>query len=138
MKSDFDLVTIEPRARDGGQEELRAVGVRASVGHGQQTWLVVLEDEVLVLELLAVDGLATGAVLTGEVTTLQHKVRDDTVERTALVAEALLAGAQGAEVLARARHLLRVQLHDNAAHRRTIGGHVKETSGHFRYFFGLG
>jgi hypothetical protein len=38
-------------------------------------------------------------VATGEVATLEHEVRDDTVERRALVAEALLAGAESAEVL---------------------------------------
>lgn len=38
-------------------------------------------------------------VTTGEVTTLEHEVRDDTVEGRALVAEALLAGAESAEVL---------------------------------------
>jgi len=37
-------------------------------------------------------------VAAGEVTTLKHKVRDDTVESRALVAEALLAGAESTEV----------------------------------------
>jgi hypothetical protein len=43
------------RSDDGGDEELRAVGVRTGVGHGQETLLGVLELEVLVLELVAVD-----------------------------------------------------------------------------------
>jgi hypothetical protein len=38
-------------------------------------------------------------VATGEVTTLEHEVRDDTVELGARVAEALLASAESAEVL---------------------------------------
>ena len=38
-------------------------------------------------------------VATGEVTTLKHELRADTVELAARVAEALLAGAEGAEVL---------------------------------------
>jgi hypothetical protein len=38
-------------------------------------------------------------VTTSEVTTLQHELRDDAVERRALVAEALLAGAESTEVL---------------------------------------
>lgn len=97
--------------------------VWAGVGHGQKSGLGVLSDEVLVGELLAVDGLATGAlvcmlascslwveglgwggggsayVATGEVTTLEHELRDDAVEGRAGVAEALLAGAESAEVL---------------------------------------
>ena len=74
-----DVSAVEPRGDDGGDEELRAVAaillvdcivdgktmclrVRAGVGHGQQTRLVVLQLEVLIGELLAVDGLATGTL----------------------------------------------------------------------------
>lgn len=77
--------------------------------------------EVLVGELLTVDGLATSAleersqleaeeetkedskkttyIATSEVTTLKHKLRDDTMELGALVSEPLLTGAEGTEVL---------------------------------------
>lgn len=57
--------------------------------------------EVLVGKLLAIDGLASRAIASGEVAALEHKVGDDAVELGALVAEALLAGAEGAEVLGR-------------------------------------
>jgi hypothetical protein len=40
----------------------------------------------------------TSYVATGEVTALEHEVGDDTVESRALVAEALLASAEGTEV----------------------------------------
>lgn len=59
----------------------------------------MLDLEVLIGELLAVDGLATSAVATGEVTTLEHELGDDTVECRALVAEALGTGAELLEVL---------------------------------------
>jgi len=85
-----DVLAIEPAGDDGGDEELRAVGVGASVSHGQQTRLDVLVLEVLILELLTVDRLATGTVATSEVTTLKHELWDDTVEGGALVALALL------------------------------------------------
>lgn len=77
--------------------------------------------EVLIGELLSVDGLATSAlgrvlilkvarsdciiasrnthVVVGEVTTLEHEVGDDTVERRSSVAESLFTSAKGAEVL---------------------------------------
>ena len=87
------------RGDDGGYEELAAIGVLAGVGHGQQTLLGVLELEVLVGELVAVDALAAAAVAGREVATLDHEVLDDAVEARALVAEALLAGGQRAEVL---------------------------------------
>jgi hypothetical protein len=59
----------------------------------------VLQLEVLVGELVAVDALAASAVALGEVTTLDHELLDNTVEVGALVAEALLAGSKGTEVL---------------------------------------
>ena len=54
------VLSVEPRARDEGQEELAAVGVLASVGHGEESWLGVLVGEVLVVELFAVDGFTSG------------------------------------------------------------------------------
>ena len=59
----------------------------------------VLQAEVLVLKLVAVDGLPSGTISSGEVASLTHEVGDDAVEAGALVAEALLAGAEGTEVL---------------------------------------
>lgn len=59
----------------------------------------VLQCEVLVLKLVAIDGLAPSAVVFGEVSPLAHEVRDDTMECAALVAETLLSSAEGTEVL---------------------------------------
>lgn len=83
----------------------------------------MLQLEVLIAKLLAVDGLSARAlwyvsllpllmlhihmqrrktyVATGEVTTLKHELGNDSVELGARVAEALLAGAEGTEVLSR-------------------------------------
>ena len=33
-----NVLAVQPRRLDGGQKELRAVGVGASVGHGQDTY----------------------------------------------------------------------------------------------------
>ena len=59
----------------------------------------MLQTEVLVLELVAVDGLSSSAVAGSEVPALAHEVGDDTVEGGAPVAEALLPGAESTEVL---------------------------------------
>ena len=59
----------------------------------------MLQLEVLVLELVAVDALAASTVPLGEVTTLDHELLDNAVEVGALVAEALLASSKGTEVL---------------------------------------
>lgn len=43
-----DVLSVEPRGDNGGDEELRAVGVGSGVGHGEEVRLVVLELEVLI------------------------------------------------------------------------------------------
>jgi len=97
--SEDDVLSVEPGGLGGADEELGSVGVGTSVGHGQDSGGIVLELEVLILELVAVDGLASSSVVVGEVTALAHEVGDDPVEDAALVAESLLSSAEGTEVL---------------------------------------
>ena len=89
----------------------------------------MLELEVLVGKLLAVDGLATPAVAAGKVTALAHEVADNTVEVRALVAKALLAGAERAEVLGRLGDDVSAEGHLDAAHGGAIAGHIEENDG---------
>ena len=94
-----DVLAVQPLGLGRAQEELGAVGVGSSVGHGQDSGSGMLVGEVLVLEFVSVDGLASGSVVVGKVATLAGEVGDDPVEGGALVSESLLSGAQGAEVL---------------------------------------
>jgi hypothetical protein len=57
-----NVLAVQPGCNDSCDEELGAVRVWACVGHGEESWLGVLDLEVLVLELLAVNGLSTGAL----------------------------------------------------------------------------
>lgn len=82
------------RSDNSGNEELRSVGVLSGVGHAQKSGASVLQLEVLIGELLAIDRLSAGSVALGEVSSLDHELLDDTVELGALVAVALLAGCQ--------------------------------------------
>jgi len=121
---------------DKSNEELRTVGVAASVGHGQQVGLVVPLDEILILELLAVDGASTGSVSTGEVTTLGHEAGDDTVELGLDVALAdLLVQAKITEVLSGLGDNIVVELELDTAPVVLVAGSVgpddvKEGVGH--------
>mmetsp|Transcript_29599 Transcript_29599/g.76476 ORF Transcript_29599/g.76476 Transcript_29599/m.76476 type:complete len:228 (-) Transcript_29599:39-722(-) len=116
-----DMAPIEPLRLNRADEELRAVGTRASIRHGEDPRAGVLELKVLVGKLLAVDRLAAGTVATREVAALQHELRDDTVEDAALVvqrlaalASTLLTRAEGAEVLDRLGDGLAVEFHLDA------------------------
>lgn len=55
-------------------------------------------------------------VLASKVTTLEHELGDDTVERGVLVAEAVLTGAELAEVAGGLGDDVVEELEDNAAH----------------------
>ena len=120
------------RLRDG-DEKLRSVRPWARVGHGQQPGLGMPDPEVLIGEFLAVDGLAAGAVAAGEVPALAHEVGDDSVEDAVLVveglarlADALLAGAQRAEVLHGLGHGGAVEAHGDPPRGLAADGDVEE------------
>merc|ERR1712088_55579 len=104
--SKHDMLPIQPGGLDSGDEELRAVGVLAGVGHGQPARSLVLQSEVLVLELVSVDRLPASSVASGEVSALQHEVADDSVEGTALVSLGLGPGGKCGEVLDSSGHLI--------------------------------
>lgn len=124
------MLVVQPGSLYGANKELRAVGVGARIGHRQDAGAGVLQLEVLVGELVAVDGLAAGAVVVGEVAALAHEVGDDAVENGALVAESLLAGAQGAEVLGGLRHNVGAQLMERARDRESTGISISMQSVH--------
>jgi hypothetical protein len=63
-----NVAAIEPARDDGGNEELASVGVLSRVGHAKETLASVLELEVLVGELGAVDGFAASTVAFGKIT----------------------------------------------------------------------
>uniref|UniRef100_A0A4W4H6R0 Uncharacterized protein n=1 Tax=Electrophorus electricus TaxID=8005 RepID=A0A4W4H6R0_ELEEL len=90
-----------PSGISRANEELGAVGVGPCVGHGQSAHAHVLQGEVFISKLLAVDRLASSAIVVGAVSPvyLAHEAWNDTVEAGTLVTEALLASAQGPEVL---------------------------------------
>lgn len=98
-RPEHHMPIVQPGRLHRRNEELGAVGVGPRVRHREDAGRRVLQREVLIGELVAVDRLATGAVVVGEVAPLTHEVGDDTMERRPLVPETLLAGAQGAEVL---------------------------------------
>mmetsp|Transcript_40247 Transcript_40247/g.79370 ORF Transcript_40247/g.79370 Transcript_40247/m.79370 type:complete len:207 (-) Transcript_40247:124-744(-) len=134
--SEDDVLAVQPGAGDSGEEELRPVRVGSGVGHGQKAGLRVLQLEVLILKLVAVNGLSSSAVVVREVASLEHEVRDHAMEGASLISESLLSRAEGAEVLGSLGAYGSVQLHDNSAGLLPADGHVEENLG-VRHFLCL-
>lgn len=90
----------------------------------------MLELEVLIGKLLAVDRLATSAVPSREVTALKHEVGNHTVEVRASIAKALLARAKSTEVRGRLWHNIIEELELDCTERGSVLGNVKEDVRH--------
>ena len=133
--SEHDVLPVEVGRTLEAQEELGAVCGGTGVRHGEDAATLVLQREVFVCELAAVDGLAPGAISLREVSALGHEPRDDPVEDRALeverlatlLADALLAGAESPEVLARLRSV-GGQLHVDLAKRGAVYRNLKKYS----------
>ena len=59
----------------------------------------MLQYEVLICKLIAIDALAASAIVVDDVTALAHEVRNDAVEYGVLEAISYLASTQTTEVL---------------------------------------
>jgi len=134
--SKHDVLAVEPAGDDGGDEELGAVGVGAGVGHRQEPRLGVLQLEVLISKLLAVDGFATSAVSFRKVATLQHELRDDAVEAGAGITESVLSRAEFPEVTGCLGDLVVKEVEDDATRRRPSDGNVEIDVRHLRFEVG--
>ena len=112
---------------------MRTVGVLSCVCHGEETLLRVLELEVLVWELGAINysssaqtqrpisfgihtRLSTSSITLGEITSLDHEILNDTVERRPFISKVLLSSRQRSEVLNSLGHSLAIQTHHNTTH----------------------
>lgn len=127
------MLAVQPGAGDSADEELRSVSVGASVSHGQDTRSSVLMDKVLISELSAVDRLTAGARAVSEITSLEHELRDNSVENRVLevqglsaLAHSLLSSAESSEVLGSLRDGIGVQLHDDSSSGLVTDSEVKE------------
>lgn len=134
--------------------ELRAIGMRPAIGHGDDADLVMSQFlQILVCERASVDRPSALSLLcrslVHDVTALRNEIRHDSarsqsahvpsaahcarvyllVELAALVAEAHLARAQCAEVLRCARVHIVTQLDDEAADALPVDGYVHEALG---------
>ena len=74
------MLAVQVRTGSQSDEKLGAIGVGASVRHGEQEGLGVVQGEVLVGKVFTVDGFSTHAVSLGEVAALDHEPWDYSME----------------------------------------------------------
>ncbi len=134
--AEHNVLSVQPLGLDSANEELRPVSVGTGVSHGQNSWTCVLVNEVLVLELRAVDRLSSGSVAGSEVSSLEHEVGDHSVEDGVLemkglaaLAHSLLASAQGSEILSCLGNCVSEKLHDDSAGWLVTNSDVEKHSG---------
>jgi len=85
----------------------------------------VLQLEVFIFETRAIDGLSTSSVMVGKIPPLAHKAGDNSVERRAGVAEALLPSTKGPEIFGGLGDDVRTELHDDSTRWLVADGNVE-------------
>jgi len=128
------VLAVQPCRLDGAQEELRTIGVRTGVGHAQNASSGMLQLEVFVSELRAVDRLSACPVMIGKVTALAHEIRDDSVKCRTLVTETLFTRAQSTEVFGRLWHHVRSQFNHDSTGWLVANRNVHETTWQLLFF----
>jgi hypothetical protein len=69
-----------PGCFDGCDKELTAVGIGSTIGHGQVHWTFMFESEIFIGKFFTINTFATATIKIGEVSTLDHKIRNNTVK----------------------------------------------------------
>ena len=88
------VLSVQPRRRSEGDEELTTVGVRPTVGHAQDPSPCMLKVLLyFILEFLAVDGTASPASA-GRIARLYHEVGDNAVENDVVIVAPLRKGCE--------------------------------------------
>jgi hypothetical protein len=59
-----NVLAIEPGSLNSAEEKLTPVGVWASIGHTQNTWTSVLQNEVLISKFGAINTFSTSSITT--------------------------------------------------------------------------
>ena len=85
----YHMLVVQPVASVASDEKLAAIRVGTRIGHGEQARPGVLEIEILVIKLVAVDRDAACAIPFDEISALTHEALDDPMEGATLVANGL-------------------------------------------------
>ena len=87
--SEDNMFSVKPRCFSCSDKELAAVCVWSSISHRQAVRLM-LKNKVLILKFRSVDGLSSSAVEVSEISSLDHEIRNDSMENTGLISRTKL------------------------------------------------
>lgn len=79
IASNMQVIILKEASPAGflsADEELWAIGVGSCISHGHNARSRVLQSEVLICKLVAVDGLSTGSIVIREIPTLESRNSD--------------------------------------------------------------
>ena len=77
----------------------------------------MLKLEVFIIEAVSVNALTTSTITVGKVSSLDHEVRDNTMEDGSLITEARSASTELLKVVDRLGDSLSIKAHHNATNR---------------------
>lgn len=125
-----DVLSVEPRRPHCGDVKLAAIVVRSTIGHCHKADIRVLDLQVFVLKIRAVDTDGTASVTSNYVTGLHHEFLNHSMEVVAFISQTVDAiNADLAKVFRRPRCIVSKQSDFNATKLFAIVFHVHVDGG---------
>eukprot|EP00521_Asterionellopsis_glacialis_P018879 CAMPEP_0195329772 /NCGR_PEP_ID=MMETSP0708-20121125/11644_1 /TAXON_ID=33640 /ORGANISM="Asterionellopsis glacialis, Strain CCMP134" /LENGTH=194 /DNA_ID=CAMNT_0040397929 /DNA_START=111 /DNA_END=692 /DNA_ORIENTATION=+ len=103
-----------------GDEKLTSIGTWTGIGHTELTCLGMFDHEIFIGKFFTENRFSSCTISSGKVTTLNHKILDDTMEGTIFVMQgctlgpcSLFSRTKSSEIFSCLRNNILVQLHHN-------------------------
>mgnify|MGYP006928793926 CR=1 FL=1 len=93
------VFSVQPVTLNSCNEKLRSVCVWSGIGHGQKPWSIVLKLKVFVFEFFSIDRFSSSSVSFSKISSLKHKLRNDSVENWSLKSKSFFSSAESSKVL---------------------------------------
>lgn len=128
--------TIEMWRRFCCYEKLGSICIFTPISHGQQVLLVVFDSKAFIFKKASVDGFASSSITFTEVSSLNHEVFYNSMEKASFVVErflssfpnAFLTCAETSEIFTSFGTDVCKQLHHDSADKHIADSNVKEAA----------
>uniref|UniRef100_A0A2S2QQ78 Uncharacterized protein n=1 Tax=Sipha flava TaxID=143950 RepID=A0A2S2QQ78_9HEMI len=110
----YYVFSIQPRCLYSCDEKLTSISIGTSIGHRKDTRSSMLQYKVFIFEFISVYRFSSSAIMVREITTLAHKVWNNTVKNASLVTETFFSSTQSTEIFSSFWYNVTAQI--NAVH----------------------